>query len=67
MTETRRLEELLVEVGRRLVAAGVTSLDDLDGGRCVDLALRVCPEDLQAAVQAGACRRYVWVRPRAHR
>ena len=31
-------------------------LDDLDGGRCVDLALRVCPEDLQAAVQAGACR-----------
>jgi deoxyribose-phosphate aldolase len=56
MTEASRLEELLIEVGRRLVAAGVTSLDDLDGGRCVDLALRICPEDLQAAVQAGACR-----------
>ena len=56
MNDETRLEELLVEVGRRLVAAGVTSLDDLDGGRCVDLALRICPEDLQEVIQAGACR-----------
>lgn len=56
MTASTRLEDLLVEVGRRLVAAGINSLDDLDGGRCVDLALRICPEDLAAAVTAGACR-----------
>lgn len=60
-----RLEDVLTEIGRQLVARGATGLEGLDlkdlglgGGPwgCTPLASDVCPDGVGAMVRAGACR-----------
>lgn len=54
MTMTpERLEEILVEVGRRLVAEGESALGPWG---CTTLSIEVCPEEVDSIVRAGACR-----------
>lgn len=55
--DPERLEEVLVEVGRRLLAQGEDALGPWAGsGGCAELSVEVCPEGLDSIVRAGACR-----------
>ena len=48
-----RLEDILVQIGRRLVADGEAALEPWG---CTTLTVEVCPEDVDSIVRAGACR-----------
>jgi deoxyribose-phosphate aldolase len=48
-----RLEQILVEVGRRLLAEGEQALGPWG---CTTLTVEVCPEEVDSVVRAGACR-----------
>ena len=48
-----RLEEILVEVGRRLMTDGEAALGPWG---CTTLTVEVCPEEVDSIVRAGACR-----------
>ncbi len=51
--DAERLEEILVEVGRRLLADGESALGPWG---CTTVSFEVCPEEVGAMVRAGACR-----------
>ena len=51
--DPQRLEEVLVEVGRRLMAEGEAALGPWG---CTTMTVEVCPEEVDSIVRAGACR-----------
>ena len=51
--DPQRLEEVLVEVGRRLMVEGEAALGPWG---CTTLTVEVCPEEVDSIVRAGACR-----------
>lgn len=51
--DPRRLEEILFQVGSRLMAEGEAALEPWG---CTTMTVEVCPEDVDSIVRAGACR-----------
>ena len=51
--DPKRLEDILVEVGRRLLEEGEGALGPWG---CTSLSVEVCPEEVDSIVRAGACR-----------
>lgn len=51
--DPRRLEEILFQVGSRLMAEGEAALEPWG---CTTMTVEVCPEEVDSIVRAGACR-----------
>ncbi len=51
-----RLEDILTEIGHKIVAGGLTSSEAAERLGCSSLTVQLCPENLGPMVSAGACR-----------
>ncbi len=54
--DPQQLEDLLTEIGRRIVEQGLTSVDDLDPWGYRARSIEVSPDGVRSIVEAGACR-----------
>jgi deoxyribose-phosphate aldolase len=54
--DAQRLEDILTEIGRRLLERGASGPEGLDPWGCATVSVEVCPESVDAMVRAGACR-----------
>ena len=49
------LEDILTEIARQILDNGLSSVEGLGGWGCSTLSVEICPDRVNAVMNAGAC------------